>query len=95
MSHTIEVSDDIYRALMQRAAREGKTLEMLIQEWATSITEQKPTTASTVLPDPRVDHPQYDPWAGFRNATTALTADSVDRHDAYLAQETVDGHESE
>lgn len=86
MSHTIEISDDIYQILANRAAREGKTPETLVREWATSLVEPN-EAASDARGEQRVNDPRYDPWAGFRNATTALSADSIDNHDAYLAED--------
>jgi hypothetical protein len=52
-------------------------------------------TQPSVAPEQRINDPQFHPWAGFRNATTALSPDGLDRHDEYLAGEVVSSHESE
>lgn len=94
MSHTIALPDDTYQAIADYAARQGQSPEAIIQEWAASLRQQ--LVEQPTLPDEqRIDDPRFDPWAGFRNATTALSPDSIDRHDEYLAQEAASNHESE
>ncbi|MBF6591702.1 MAG: hypothetical protein IVW57_14420 [Ktedonobacterales bacterium] len=69
MSHTIQLPDEVYEAIAAYAAQHGQTPETAIQAWATTIratlVEGAPTTSQDATTDP-VNHPAYDPWAGFR-----------------------------
>lgn len=93
MTHTLELPEEIYQALTEEAARRGQSPQALIQAWVATLHAE--TTTPAAKDEQRVNNPQFDPWAGFRNATTALSPDSLDRHDEYLANEAVNSHESE
>ncbi len=99
MSHTIELPDEIYRALERYAAQRGQTPEAAVLAWATTIQREvaaatDQSSAQDALQD-GVNDPARDPWAGFRGATTALSPDSLDRHDAYLAEEYTKSHDAD
>jgi hypothetical protein len=95
MSHTITIPDELYRAIEEFAARHGETAEAAILAWAESLVRSGTGTTPMANSEPasRVDDPRYDPWAGFRGATEAMSADSVDRHDVYLAEDYLANHE--
>ena len=101
MSHTIELPDELYRAIERYAAQRGETAEAVIVAWAASIQREVLTApaesrngATGSIADGNND-PARDPWAGFRGATTALSPDSLDRHDAYLAEEYTKSHDDD
>lgn len=88
MSHVLELPDEVYKQIEAYAARRGQTPADVVREWAAANagTESMPG-------EQRVGNPAYDPWAGFRGISQALSPDSVDRHDEYLAAEYEDTHE--
>ena len=93
MNHTIQLPEAVYQTIAAYAARHGQTPEEAIASWAGHI-ENLPGGGA---PPPakggaeeRVNNPAFDPWAGFRGITTALSPDSVERHDAYIAEESLD-----
>jgi hypothetical protein len=97
MSHVIELPDDLYRAIERYAAEHGETAEAVIIALAQSVAAQagpaKPTGEQPA--ENGIDDPTRDPWAGFRGITTMLSPDSLERHDAYLAEEYTKRHESD
>jgi hypothetical protein len=90
MSHAVLIPDELYRAIEAYAARRGESAEAAILAWAESLREQRSEATGETVPTEasgRIDDPQHDPWAGFRGIAEARSADSIDRHDAYLAEE--------
>lgn len=86
MSHVIELSDEVYKAIEAYAAKHKQTPEEVIQAWAKAASTGETATGHEAGEHERVNDPAYDPWAGFRGVTELLSEDSLDRHDAYLAQ---------
>jgi hypothetical protein len=95
MSHTIELPDELYRALERYAAQRGQTAEAAILAWATTIQREATAATNHSGAQTSINDPTRDPWAGFRGATTALSPDSLDRHDAYLAEEYTKRHDAD
>lgn len=95
MSRTIELPEELYRAIEHYAANRGETAQAIILDWATTIQREvaRTTTAVPTTREDGVNDPARDPWAGFRGATTALSSDSLDRHDAYFAEEYMKSHD--
>lgn len=97
MSHAIIIPDELYRTIEEYAARRGESAEAAVLAWAASLKQSSATTteaASTESASP-IDDPLRDPWAGFRGMTAVHSPDSIDRHDAYLAEEYMASHEPE
>ncbi len=97
MSYSIQLPDEVYEAIKTYASQRGETPETLIRAWAATLHEQ---VAEQTMVGPKkgangIDNPTYDPWADFRGSTTALSPDSIERHDAYLASESLNVHESD
>ena len=89
MSHAIELPDDLYLAVAEYAAQHGLTPEEVIRVWATAAGQE-----NAIVSPARIDDVAFDPWAGLRSTTELVSADSLDRHDTYLAQEALGNHES-
>jgi hypothetical protein len=91
MSHAVLIPDELYRMIEEYAARRGESAEAAILAWAESLREQQSEataeTAPTEAASDRINDPEHDPWAGFRGIAEVRSADSIDRHDAYLAEE--------
>lgn len=91
MSHAVELPDDLYRMLAAYAAQHDQTLEETIRTWADAASRGSGGHPSPSLSGEkdvaRVENPAFDPWAGFRGTAVLLSPDSLDQHDAYLAQE--------
>jgi hypothetical protein len=96
MAHSIQIPDELYEAIERYAVQRGQTPEHAILAWAAEIQrqveERQHPDQSGVVAEP---HDPYDPWAGFRGAFEAAKPDVVRRHDAYLAEDHMDSHESE
>lgn len=88
MSHVLELQDEVYKQIEAYAASRGLTPAEVVREWAAANTHAESTTG-----EQRVGNPAFDPWAGFRGIAQALSPDSVDRHDEYLAVEYENTHE--
>lgn len=97
MSHIITIPDELYRAIEEYAARRGETAEAAVLAWAEQLAQSPASATPTEVSDAsgRVDDPRFDPWAGFRGVAQAKSADSVDRHDQYLAEDALATHEPE
>lgn len=103
MSHTISIPDELYHAIEEYAARRGETAEAAVLAWAEQLARFTASAPSMPESGPenglevpsRVDNPRFDPWAGFRGVAEAKSADSVDRHDSYLAEDAFATHEPE
>lgn len=89
MSHAVTVPDELYRAIEDYATRRGESAEAVILAWAESLKQRSDATTESPPSEvsSRVNNPTYDPWAGFRGIAEGRSADSIDRHDTYLAQE--------
>lgn len=88
MSHTLELPDEVYERIAAYAASRGQTPAEVVREWAATSADVEAKTD-----EQRVGNPAVDPWAGFRGISRAVSPDSVDRHDEYLASEYEDTHE--
>ena len=85
MSQALQIPDEVYQAIQEYAAIRGQTPEEAVAAWVSSLTPQ--ADANSPDADRLIDDPNHDPWPGFRGTATALSPDSIDRHDAYLAEE--------
>lgn len=88
MSRVLELPDEVYKQIETYAASRGQTPAEVVREWAAAN-----AAAGTTFDEQRVGNPAFDPWAGFRGVSQALSPDSVDRHDEYLAAGYEDAHE--
>lgn len=95
MSHTIELPDELYRAIERYAAQRGETAEAVIVAWAESLAtpssppllEQAPEGMSGYVYDPA-----EDPLAEFLGAGELTAPDAIRRHDEAIAAEALDAH---
>jgi hypothetical protein len=107
MSQTIELSDELYRALERYAAEHQQTPE----EALASLLQGTQPQSGNPLPTSPVsgsEHPlqivkaasedtsEYiDPWEGFRGKYTADVPDLTLNHDKYLAEAYMDTHDDD
>src|SRR5260370_42640668 len=107
MSQTIQLSDELYRALERYAAEHHQTPE----EALASLLHGSQPQSGNPLPTSPVsgsEHPlqivkaasedtsEYlDPWEGFRGKFEAKYPDLLQRHASYIWQLTLDSHTGE
>jgi hypothetical protein len=88
MSHTLELPDEVYKLIEAYAASRGQTPAEAVGEWA-----EANANLEDLFDEQRIGNPAFDPWAGFRGISQALSPDTIERHDKYLAAEYEDSHE--
>jgi hypothetical protein len=95
MSHAVLIPDELYRTIEEYAARRGESVEAAILAWAASLKQRSEAASEMARTEAasRIDDPAHDPWAGFRGIAEVRSPDSIDRHDAYLAEEYTATHE--
>ncbi len=107
MSQTLQLSDELYRALERYAHEHQQTPEEAL---AALLRTNWPQSGSAVptSPAPGSEHPlqivkaasedtsEYlDPWEGFRGKFEAKYPDLIERHDYYIGQAALDTHADE
>jgi hypothetical protein len=92
MAHTVELPDDLYRAIERYAAERGETAEALILAWAQSLTNPASHPSPTQTAEPMYD-PADDPLAEFLGTVELIEPDAVRRHDEVIADEALDAHD--
>ena len=97
MSQTLQLSDELYRALERYAAEHQQTPE----EALASLLQGVPQTGAEPVQEPESNRGEKeegeysDPWEGFYGAFEAKYPDLIERHDYYIGQEALETHEDE
>jgi hypothetical protein len=95
MSHTIELPDELYRAIERYAAQRGETAESFILAWAESLATTSPPPLPEQTPEEMsgyVYDPAEDPLAEFLGTGELSASDAIRRHDEAIAAEALDAH---
>lgn len=106
MSQTIQLSDELYRALERYAQEHQQTpeeaLASLLQSTQHQVESDQTGSASgsehplQIVKAASEDTSEYlDPWEGFRGKFEAKYPDLIQRHDYYIGQQALDTHADE
>ncbi len=89
MGHTIELPDDLYRAIERYAAQRGETAEAVIIALAQGVAAR--ASAPTVEDiSGYIYNPAEDPLAEFLGTVELTQPDAVRRHDEVFGSEGID-----
>ncbi len=91
MSHLVPIPDDLYARIAAYAARQGQSPEEFVVATAIEAIDEGALVAPAEVVVEGYD-PADDPLANFSGKFELLSADSIERHDYYLAGEAIDPH---
>lgn len=95
MSHSFQVTDDIYQTLVAIAAAHSQTPEDLFEAWVSEMATQSALDPAIASRNGyNIYDPADDPLAPFRGAFEAMVPDLVWRHDDYLGPAAAETHET-
>lgn len=93
MGHTIELPDELYRALERYAEQRGETVETTILAWATQVVSPE----AQQVADPEATamyNAAEDPLAEFLGAGELTSLDAILHHDEVFGAEGSDAHDN-
>ncbi len=97
MSQTLQLSDELYRALERYAEEHQQTPEEALASLLQGIQPQTGAepVQETVSNGDEEKGEYIDPWEGFRGKFEAKYPDLIERHDYYIGQAALDTHADE